>query len=30
MLESSFIAMERAQSGFQQQSAYLAKTFNGK
>jgi flagellar hook-associated protein 2 len=28
LLESSFIAMERAQSGFQQQSAYLAKTFN--
>ena len=30
LLESSFIAMERAQSGFQQQSAYLAKTFSGK
>jgi flagellar hook-associated protein 2 len=31
LLESSFIAMERAQSGFQQQSAYLSKTFsNGK
>jgi flagellar hook-associated protein 2 len=30
LLESSFIAMERAQSGFQQQSAYLAKTFNSK
>jgi flagellar hook-associated protein 2 len=30
LLESSFIAMERAQSGFQQQSAYLAKTFGGK
>lgn len=29
MLESSFIAMERAQSGFQQQSAYLQKTFSG-
>ena len=28
LLESSFIAMERAQSGFQQQSSYLAKTFN--
>lgn len=28
LLENSFIAMERAQSGFQQQSAYLAKTFN--
>lgn len=27
-LESSFIAMERAQSNFQQQSSYLAKTFN--
>ena len=30
LLENSFIAMERAQSGFQQQSAYLAKTFSGK
>ena len=30
LLENSFIAMERAQSGFQQQSAYLAKTFGGK
>ena len=30
LLESSFIAMERAQSGFQQQSSYLAKTFSGK
>ena len=30
LLENSFIAMERAQSGFQQQSAYLAKTFNSK
>jgi flagellar hook-associated protein 2 len=30
LLESSFIAMERAQSGFQQQSAYLSKTFSGK
>jgi len=29
LLENSFIAMERAQSGFQQQSAYLAKTFSG-
>ena len=29
LLESSFIAMEKAQSSFQQQSAYLAKTFNG-
>lgn len=29
LLESSFIAMERAQSSFQQQSAYLAKTFSG-
>ena len=29
LLESSFIAMERAQAGFQQQSAYLAKTFSG-
>jgi flagellar capping protein FliD len=29
LLESSFIAMERAQSGFQQQSSYLAKTFSG-
>lgn len=29
LLESSFIAMEKAQSGFQQQSAYLAKTFSG-
>jgi len=28
LLESSFIAMERAQSNFQQQSSYLAKTFN--
>jgi flagellar hook-associated protein 2 len=28
-LESSFIAMERAQSSFQQQSSYLAKTFSG-
>ena len=28
LLESSFIAMERAQSGFQQQSAYLSKTFS--
>lgn len=28
LLENSFIAMEKAQSGFQQQSAYLAKTFN--
>jgi len=27
-LENSFIAMEKAQSGFQQQSSYLAKTFN--
>jgi flagellar hook-associated protein 2 len=30
LLENSFIAMERAQSGFQQQSSYLAKTFSGK
>jgi flagellar hook-associated protein 2 len=31
LLESSFIAMERAQSNFQQQSSYLSKTFsNGK
>jgi flagellar hook-associated protein 2 len=29
LLESSFIAMERAQSNFQQQSSYLAKTFSG-
>jgi flagellar hook-associated protein 2 len=29
LLESSFIAMERAQSSFQQQSSYLAKTFSG-
>jgi flagellar hook-associated protein 2 len=29
LLESSFIAMERAQSTFQQQSSYLAKTFSG-
>jgi flagellar hook-associated protein 2 len=29
LLENSFIAMERAQSGFQQQSAYLQKTFSG-
>jgi flagellar hook-associated protein 2 len=29
LLESSFIAMERAQSGFQQQSSYLARTFSG-
>jgi len=29
LLESSFIAMEKAQSGFQQQSAYLQKTFSG-
>jgi flagellar hook-associated protein 2 len=29
LLENSFIAMERAQSGFQQQSSYLAKTFGG-
>jgi len=29
LLESSFIAMEKAQSGFQQQSAYLKKTFSG-
>jgi flagellar hook-associated protein 2 len=29
LLESSFIAMEKAQSGFQQQSSYLAKTFSG-
>jgi flagellar hook-associated protein 2 len=28
-LESGFIAMEKAQSNFQQQSSYLAKTFNG-
>ncbi|MBU6183614.1 MAG: flagellar filament capping protein FliD, partial [Verrucomicrobia bacterium] len=28
LLESSFIAMENAQSIFQQQSSYLAKTFN--
>ena len=28
LLESSFIAMERAQSNFQQQSSYLAKTFS--
>lgn len=28
LLESSFIAMERAQSNFQQQSSYLARTFN--
>ena len=29
LLENSFIAMEKAQSQFQQQSAYLAKTFSG-
>jgi flagellar hook-associated protein 2 len=29
LLESSFIAMERAQSNFQQQSSYLARTFSG-
>jgi len=29
LLESSFIAMEKAQSGFQQQSSYLQKTFSG-
>lgn len=29
LLESSFIAMERAQSSFQQQSSYLARTFSG-
>jgi flagellar capping protein FliD len=29
LLESSFIAMEKAQSAFQQQSSYLAKTFSG-
>lgn len=29
MMESSFIAMERAQSQFQQQSSYLQKTFSG-
>jgi len=29
LLESSFIAMEKAQSGYQQQSSYLAKTFSG-
>lgn len=29
LLESSFIAMERAQSGFQQQAAYLQKNFSG-
>jgi flagellar capping protein FliD len=29
MLESSFIAMETAQSRFQQQSGYLAKAFAG-
>jgi flagellar hook-associated protein 2 len=29
MLESSFIAMEKAQSQFQQQSSYLSKTFSG-
>lgn len=29
LLESSFIAMERAQSQFQQQSAYLQRTFAG-
>jgi flagellar hook-associated protein 2 len=28
LLESSFIAMEKAQAGFQQQSAYLARTFS--
>lgn len=28
LLESSFIAMERAQSNFQQQSSYLTKTFS--
>jgi flagellar hook-associated protein 2 len=30
LLESSFIAMERAQSSFQQQSSYLSKTFSSK
>jgi len=30
LLESSFIAMERAQSSFQQQSSYLSKTFGSK
>jgi flagellar hook-associated protein 2 len=30
MLESSFIAMEKAQSQYQQQGAYLAKTYSGK
>lgn len=29
LLENSFIAMEKAQSQFQQQSSYLAKTFSG-
>lgn len=29
MMESSFIAMERAQSQFQQQSSYLQRTFSG-
>jgi flagellar hook-associated protein 2 len=30
LLEASFIAMEKAQSGFQQQSSYLQRTFSGK